>query len=160
MAPAANESGVERVPRERLAENVELAREVGWPDTEADWEVMHEGALVLGIRAEGALVAQGALGLYGSVGTIAKMIVSPRFQRCGLGLRILDALLAEAECRSMTLLGLVATPYGRPLYERRQFRPAARLAIASRSPLPRATPCPFPRPPRGGLSARTRCAGR
>jgi len=127
METAGNEFRVEPIERERSAENVALAREVGWPDTAADWDVMHAGAIVLGITADGALVGQGALGLYGSVGTIAKMIVSPRFQRRGLGLRVLDGLLDEAQCRSMTVLGLVATPYGRPLYERRQFHPVGEV---------------------------------
>lgn len=114
---------VEPMRLEHSAENVALARAVGWPDVEADWSAIHAGALVLGVRANDAWVAQGALGLYGSAGTIAKMIVSPDFQRRGLGALVLDALLAEAERRSMNVLGLVATPLGRPLYEQRQFRP-------------------------------------
>jgi len=105
-----------------IPSNVRLARDVGWPDTDGDWRVVHEGAIVVGLRAGASLVAQGALGLYGGAGTIAKMIVAPRFQRRGLGEQILKALLDQAERRSMEVLGLIATPFGRPLYERWGFR--------------------------------------
>lgn len=114
---------VERLAIDVIRQNVALAHEVGWPDTEGDWTVIHEGAMVVGAWAEGGLVGQGALGLYGRAGTIAKMIVAPRFQRRGLGAQILQVLLAEAASRSMTTLGLVATPLGRPLYEREGFVP-------------------------------------
>jgi GNAT superfamily N-acetyltransferase len=108
---------VTRLTRESIGDNVALAHEVGWPDTEDDWNVIHEGALVVGVWVDGKLVAQGALGLYGRAGTIAKMIVKPRFQRQGIGNQILKALLDEAERRAIGILGLVATPFGRPLYE-------------------------------------------
>jgi GNAT superfamily N-acetyltransferase len=112
---------VERLATDAIGRNVALAQQVGWPDTEGDWTVIHEGALVVGVWAEGSLVGQGALGLYGRAGTIAKMIVAPRFQQRGLGAEILRVLLAEASNCSMTALGLVATPFGRPLYEREGF---------------------------------------
>lgn len=106
-----------------IRESVALAREVGWPDTESDWVVMHEGAHVVGAWVDGALVGQGALGCYGTAGTIAKMIVRPTLHRMGVGGRILESLLAEAEIRSISTLGLVATPMGRPLYARAGFTP-------------------------------------
>lgn len=104
-----------------LSANLSLAQAVGWADTEPAWRVLHEAACVLGIRRQGTLVAQGALGLYEGAGTIAKMIVLPAAQRQGLGARVLDALLAEAQARGLNVLGLAATPSGRPLYESRGF---------------------------------------
>jgi GNAT superfamily N-acetyltransferase len=110
-----------RLTADAIGHNIALAHEVGWPDTQGDWAVIHEGAIVVGAWADGGLAGQGALGLYGRAGTIAKMIVAPRFQRRGLGAKILRVLLTEASNRSMTTLGLVATPFGRPLYEREGF---------------------------------------
>lgn len=110
-----NKISVETLFPAEIPANVALALEVGWPDDEADWRVVHEAAVVLGVRAEGRLIGQGALGAYESgAGTIAKMIVLPSEQRRGIGAAILDALLDEAERRSLSKLGLVATPWGKP----------------------------------------------
>ncbi|MBY0399844.1 GNAT family N-acetyltransferase [Myxococcota bacterium] len=109
------------VTPESIPASVALAHEVGWPDTESDWRVMHASAHVIGASGGGTLVGQGALGLYGASGTIAKMIVRPSYQRMGLGGQILEMLLAEFEKRSMSSLGLVATAFGRPSYERAGF---------------------------------------
>jgi GNAT superfamily N-acetyltransferase len=114
---------IARLGLDDRANNVALARDVGWPDTEGDWNAVHAGALVVGVWAGERLVGQGALGHYGRAGTIAKMIVAPRFQRRGVGRAILASLIAEAECRGIGILGLVATPLGRPLYDRAGFLP-------------------------------------
>ena len=96
---------IEKLSSAAIPDNVALAHEVGWPDDDADWRVIHEAALVLGARREGRLLAQGALGSYEpGAGTIAKMIVLPSLQRQGFGAAILDALLAEAELRTLTTL--------------------------------------------------------
>jgi len=121
LVTTVTELSVTRLTIDDIEDNVALAREVGWPDTESDWTVLHRGAIVVGVRAEGGLVGQGALGLYGQAGTIAKMIVAPRFQRHGMGQQILEVVLAEAQHRALTVLGLVATPFGRPLYARAGF---------------------------------------
>jgi GNAT superfamily N-acetyltransferase len=117
----AQEFPIEVLSAADISENVTLARSVGWHDSEGDWRVMHAGAFVLGARHTGRLIAQGALGRFGRVGTIAKMIVANDFQRQGLGSRILQALLAEALRAGIEQLGLVATPFGRPVYERAGF---------------------------------------
>jgi GNAT superfamily N-acetyltransferase len=110
--------------------NVALAHEVGWPDDEADWRVLHEAALVLGVRRAGRLLGHGALALYEpNAGSIAKMVVAPSAQRQGIGAAILDALLTEAERRGLTTLGLVATPFGQPLYESRGFTVTGQVAV-------------------------------
>jgi len=105
---------VVRLGLDDRARNVALARDVGWPDTEGDWSAVHAGARVVGVWDGERLVGQGALGLYGRAGTVAKMIVAPSFQRRGVGKAILASLIAEAERRGIGILGLVATPLGRP----------------------------------------------
>jgi GNAT superfamily N-acetyltransferase len=119
-----------------IPENVALALEVGWPDDEEDWRVVHEAAWVVGVRRERRLIGQGALGFYDDrAGTIAKMVVAPSAQRQGVGARILDALVAEAERRSLMTLGLVATPAGQPLYESRGFSVTGEVAVFIGTPV-------------------------
>jgi len=124
------ELGLERLFSSAVSENVALAQSVGWPDDDADWRVIHEAAFVLGARRGAALVGQGVLAAYEpSSGTIAKMVVSPTMQRQGLGAKLLDALLVEADERRLSSLGLVATPFGEPLYESRGFRVTGEVAV-------------------------------
>lgn len=125
---------VQRLSGLDLHDNVALARAVGWHDVEDDWRVIHEAAYVVGVRREGRLVAQGALGLYGSAGTIAKMIVAPDFRRQGLGAMVLEVLLEEAATRSISVLGLVATPSGQPLYERHSFTCVGEVVVMTGTP--------------------------
>jgi GNAT superfamily N-acetyltransferase len=117
-----------------IGDNVALARAVGWQDAESDWRVLHDAAVVLGIRRQGVLVAQGALGTYGHAGTIAKMVILPDWQRRGLATKLLAALLEEAQRRSIDVLGLVATPSGRPLYEQHQFVHAGDVVVYTGAP--------------------------
>ena len=117
-----------------LPRNVALSNSVGWPDTESEWRVIHQAALVLGVKRDGVLIGQGALGLFDGCGSIAKMVVAPNIQRQGLGGAILDALLAEAERRELSRVGLVATPLGRPLYDSRGFTPVGDVAIVIGTP--------------------------
>lgn len=130
MSDAHTELRLERLSASAAPENVALAESVGWPDNEADWRVIHDAAFVLGARHGAALVAQGVLAQYEpSAGTIAKMIVSPAMQRQGLGAKLLDALLNEADERQLSSLGLVATPFGEPLYASRGFHVTGEVAV-------------------------------
>jgi len=128
------ELAVEALSSADLPRNVALSQSVGWPDTESEWRVIHQAALVLGVKRNGELVGQGALGLFEASASIAKMVVAPSAQRQGIGAKILDALLLEAERRSLKRVGLVATPLGRPLYESRGFMPVAEVAILVGTP--------------------------
>ena len=125
---------VEPLSCKDLPHNLELSSSVGWPDTDAEWRVIYQAALVLGIKREGQLIAQGALGLFEGVASIAKMVVAPSAQRRGLGAKVLDALLVEAERRSLVRVGLVATPAGRPLYQSRGFGTVGDVAILVGTP--------------------------
>jgi GNAT superfamily N-acetyltransferase len=125
---------VETLSASDIPSNVGLCRSVGWPDTEAEWRVVHEAALVLGVRRAGQLIGQGALGLYEAAGSIAKMVVAPDARRQGIGAAILDALLSEAKDRSLQVVGLVATALGRPLYEPRGFEALGGVCILMGTP--------------------------
>jgi GNAT superfamily N-acetyltransferase len=125
---------VESLSRANIAENVALSNGVGWPDTDAEWQVIYDAALVFGVRRAGELVGQGALGLFEGSGSIAKMVVAPSAQRQGIGGEILDRLLREAEQRELGAVGLVATPFGKPLYESRGFVATGDVVIVMGTP--------------------------
>ncbi len=128
-----NESGIERLSPADIADNVALSAKVGWKDAPSDWRVLHDAALVLGVRREGQLVAQGCLGDYGVIATLAKMVVAPEFQRAGVGSRLLDSLLTEADSRQLPI-GLCATSFGQKLYESRGFRAVGELVVMTGVP--------------------------
>jgi GNAT superfamily N-acetyltransferase len=113
--------------------NVALSHRVGWKDAIADWHTLHAAARVLGVRRQGQLIAQGALGDYGSAATLAKMVVAPEFQGQGLGRRLLEELLAPARARRIPI-GLCATDQGRPLYEKAGFSASGELMILFGTP--------------------------
>jgi predicted N-acetyltransferase YhbS len=124
---------IERLTPKDAPENVALARSVGWKDVESEWRVLHAAAEVRGVRHDGRLVAQGALGDYGSAASLSKMIVAAELQRQGLGARLLDGFLADADARGIPV-GLCATDLGRPLYESRRFTASAELMILFGTP--------------------------
>jgi GNAT superfamily N-acetyltransferase len=117
-----------------IPSNVRLSQAVGWADTEAEWRVIHEAALVLGVHRAAQLVGQGALGSFEAAGSLAKMVVAPNAQRRGIGAAILDRALAEATSRGLSVVGLVATALGRPLYESRAFQPLGGVCILMGTP--------------------------
>jgi GNAT superfamily N-acetyltransferase len=125
---------VEQLSSADIPSNVSLSRAIGWPDTEAEWRVIHEAALVLGVRHEAQLIGQAALCLFEGAGSLAKMVVSPNARRRGIGAAILDAVLSEAASRSLPVLGLVATALGRPLYESRGFQARGGVSILIGAP--------------------------
>lgn len=135
---------VERLSAQDIPLDVALSNAIGWPDTEAEWRVIHESAVVLGVRREGVLVGQGALGCFEGAGSVAKMVVAKDARGQGIGGAILDALLAEAKLRALPVVGLVATPLGQPLYEKRGFRALGEIVImmgtASRAETPHVEP--------------------
>ena len=109
-----------------------LRRAVGWgPAPGGDqalaaalartWNVVaRDGDAIVGI---GRLLDDGAV-----YATIWDMIVEPERQGAGIGSAILGRLMTRASAR--TIVALVATTAGRPLYERLGFAPASRGSIA------------------------------
>jgi len=125
---------VEVLSAEDIRQNIALSNAVGWPASESEWRVIHEAALVMGVKRAGEMLGQGALGLFEGAASIAKVVVAPSAQRQGIGAKILDTLLVEAERRALSRVGLVATPRGRPLYESRGFTPLSEVAILVGTP--------------------------
>jgi GNAT superfamily N-acetyltransferase len=117
-----------RIDVAELSQNVTLSRSVGWHDVEAEWRVLHAAAEVLGVREEGRLIAQGALADFRNAASLAKMVVASEYQRRGVGARLLDHFLAEADTRRL-VVGLCATEQGRPLYASRGFEVCGELMI-------------------------------
>jgi GNAT superfamily N-acetyltransferase len=124
---------IEQLAAGDAPKNVALSRSVGWKDVESEWRVLHEAAEVLGVRQDGRLLAQGALGDYGTSMTVAKMVVAGDQQRRGWGARLLDVLLARADARGLPV-GLCATDQGRPLYTSRQFEVTGEVVILVGTP--------------------------
>ncbi len=101
-----------------------LRRAVGWPDPAVDddilvtaldstWNVTarDEHGELLGMAR---LLDDGAL-----YATVWDMIVDPPLQHTGIGRAIFESILARAGGRS--LVGLVATPAGEPMYRAAGF---------------------------------------
>ena len=124
---------IERLGLADVRANVALSQSVGWKDVESEWRVLHQAAEVRGVRHDGRVVMQGALGDYGSAASLAKMIVAAEWRRRGLGARLLDGFLADADARG-TPVGLCATDLGRPLYASRQFEVTGELVIVTGTP--------------------------
>jgi GNAT superfamily N-acetyltransferase len=131
--PARAAFAIEPLAVTELSQNVTLSRSVGWHDVDSEWRVLHEAAEVAGVRHEGRVVAQGALGDYGNCASLAKMVVATELQRRGLGARLLDHFLAQADARGIPV-GLCATDHGRPLYASRGFNVSGELMILFGSP--------------------------
>ena len=125
---------IEPLSAKDIPENLILAQSAGWKDTEGDWQVLYECALVLGIRGDKGLIAQGALGLFESVGGIAKLVVAHASQGQGYGKQLLDALLDAARKKRVETLGLVTQAQSRSLFESRGFVTMGDIVVFMGSP--------------------------
>lgn len=128
MTATGAEATIERLANADVPQNVALSQSVGWKDVEAEWRVLHAAAEVRGVRQGGRLVAQGALGDYGSAASLAKMVVAEELRGRRIGARLLDGFLADADARGIPV-GLCATEQGRPLYASRGFEVSGELMI-------------------------------
>ena len=96
-----------------------LSLRVHWPHRLADWQFNFDLGSGLVAERDGELVATALSWRWGAQhATIGLVIVDPRCQGRRIGFRLMEALLAELDGRSVLLL---ATPEGRGLYERLGF---------------------------------------
>lgn len=76
----------------------------------------------------GSLVGMGRVHDDGLYASIWDMIVLPDHRRQGIGAAIFERMLAH--CRGRSLVSLVATPYGAPMYREAGFSEESRGSIA------------------------------
>ncbi|WP_237317967.1 GNAT family N-acetyltransferase [Streptomyces sp. JJ36] len=119
---------------------LDLATARGWTREEHKWRLLLTAGQGYGIDAPDrphALIGAFVLTPYGSTdpaapggGTaytsVGMVLVAERFQRRGLGLRLMEHALAAS---GDAVPFLTATPQGRPLYEKLGFKPVGRLGI-------------------------------
>ena len=97
-----------------------LVAAVGWPHRRADIAALIElGRGRLARAGDGRTLGVGLWWPFGDTAArLGLVVVSPDTQGLGMGRRLVEQLLADAAPRSVMLL---ATPAGRPLYERLGF---------------------------------------
>lgn len=107
-----------------IAGGMRLKTAAGWNQTEADWRRF------LDSDPEGTFVAEFSGRIVGTVATIiyenriawiGMMLVDPEFRRRGVGEGLMRMALDHLRFRRIAVIGLDATPMGRPLYERLGF---------------------------------------
>lgn len=110
---------------EHLEGALTLSQEMSWPYRLEDWAfALKVGQGFVALRS-GEVIGTAAWFPHGDAhATIGMIIVSGKAQGHGLGARLMDALLAAAGDR---VLLLNSTSKGRPLYERRGFRPGGTI---------------------------------
>ena len=114
-------------------ELLELRRAVGWAEVGAgDDEVRDALGRTWNVTVRddsGRLVAVARVlddGVF--YATLWDMLVLPEYHRRGVGTRMLSLVLER--CRGRQIVSLVATPAGRPLYERAGFAQESRGSVA------------------------------
>jgi GNAT superfamily N-acetyltransferase len=93
-----------------------LSQAVGWPHRLPDWQTLFSmGQGVAAVDTDDAMQGVALWWLFGSeLATLGMVIVSPAVQRCGLGRRLLEAILGAVDRRRVLLH---ATVSGLRLYE-------------------------------------------
>lgn len=114
------------------AEYRRLRAPAGWPDPGLDDDALAETlASTWNVTArgdDGALVGMGRVQDDGLYASIWDMIVLPEHRRRGVGQALFDRMLAR--CRGRSLVSLVATPYGAPIYRAAGFAEESRGSVA------------------------------
>jgi GNAT superfamily N-acetyltransferase len=114
-----------------------LYRSGGWGERRAFLErVMGNPACqsLVGIRG-GAVVATGLATINGPVGWVGSIFVDPSVRRQGLGRALTEAVCARIDAAGCVTQALVASEYGRPLYEQMDFRIDAWYEVLEATPI-------------------------
>ena len=125
---------------------VEMYRSGGWGERRPFIEKVIANAScrpLVGIR-DGAVVATGLATINGTVGWVGSIFVDPSLRRQGLGQAMTDAVCERLDAAGCTTQALIASEYGRPMYEKMGFRIAGWYQILEALPRDDA-----PIPPRG-----------
>lgn len=129
-----------------VAAAARLSRDSGWNQTEADWRFIlgeNPRRFVVAVR-DGAVVGTGGAACYYArrLAWVCMILVDAAERGHGLGAAIVTAVLDRVA--DMEVVGLDATPSGRPVYER--------LGFAATSALVRMGGRPVVAPDRSGVS--------
>jgi len=107
--------------RSHLEGALRLSQEMSWPYRFEDWDFALQLGYGFVLERAGVVIGTAAWWPYGETHASAGMIiVSKAAQGCGYGARLMDALLAAAGPRIVTLN---STAEGMALYQRRGFLP-------------------------------------
>jgi GNAT superfamily N-acetyltransferase len=118
-----------------LEDGLRLSSACGWNQAIEDWRLLLSlGPGLFRVAVEGdRIVASGGAVRYGdALAWICMILVDPARRGHGVGTRIFDDVLART--RGFRIVGLDATPGGRPIYERAGFAEAYGLARMERDP--------------------------
>jgi GNAT superfamily N-acetyltransferase len=125
---------------EDIPDGLRLCRAAGWNQSEEDWRALltlNPDGFVAAV-SEGRIVGTGGSVRYGAVlGWVCMILVDPAARGQGIGTRIMEDLLGQL--KGVAVVGLDATPRGRPVYLKlgfRSARPLARLEARVSSPPP------------------------
>jgi GNAT superfamily N-acetyltransferase len=101
-----------------------LLRRGDWGERLAffDWAVGRPALSPLVADLDGEIVGTGVGSAHGPVGWVGTIFVAPERRRTGLGRALTRAVTESLESRGCRTLLLIATPMGRPVYEREGFR--------------------------------------
>jgi len=117
-----------RLDSDDATAGLELSKEAGWNQNEADWSFFLREGSVFGMRDEdGVLIASAALLPYASgQAWISMVLVTARWRRRGVATRLLDRCLQAAQKQGLTPW-LDATPAGAAVYGPLGFKPTLQL---------------------------------
>ncbi|WP_245887176.1 GNAT family N-acetyltransferase [Umezawaea tangerina] len=103
-----------------LADCLSLARDRGWSPEERKWSFLLDNGTGYGLFDSGELVGTTVVTRYaGQHAVLSMVLVASSHAGQGLGRRLVEHALAEADC---PVVSLHATAMGRPLYEKLGFR--------------------------------------
>ena len=102
---------------------VELMIDGGWGDRRRflRFTLDHPGCVPLVGEVEDRIAGTGVATVNGAVGWIGMIFVDEALRGRGLGTALTEAVIGELERAACRSLALIASPYGRPIYERLGF---------------------------------------
>ncbi|MFN3551575.1 MAG: GNAT family N-acetyltransferase [Novosphingobium meiothermophilum] len=104
---------------DHLEQALGLSQALNWPYRLEDWKFALDLGRGYAVEAQGKLLGTALWWPYGKdFATVGMIIVSPDARRQGIGARLMEALLADAAGRRITL---ISTQDGEPLYTRLGF---------------------------------------
>lgn len=121
---------------------MELKQEAGWNQTVADWQrfLMMEPNGCFAAEHNGSLAGTVTTCCFAEVAWIGMMLVRECHRGLGLGKALFSAALDYLRERDVACVRLDATPLGRPLYERFEFR--AQFDVSRMAGVPQILPVP------------------